>query len=156
MGETVKTIREMLERSAVKYKDTPYLRYERDDVVYDISFTRFAELCRIIGAFANEQRAKLGRQVKAGLFGSSSVHYISTLVGIMGSGNVAVPLDYQMDLTHLADCLNRSDVDILFYDWEYEPIVSDVKALCPKITAYYSLQSVKKTPCLNDILRDVK
>ena len=59
-----------------------------------------------------------------------------------------------MDLTHLADCLNRSDVDILFYDWEYEPIVSDVKALCPKITAYYSLQSVKKTPCLNDILRD--
>ena len=156
MGETVKTIREMLERSAVKYKDTPYLRYERDDVVYDISFTRFSELCRIIGAFANEQRAKLGRQVKAGLFGSSSVHYISTLVGIMGSGNVAVPLDYQMDLTHLADCLNRSDVDILFYDWEYEPIVSDVKALCPKITAYYSLQSVKKTPCLNDILRDVK
>ena len=91
MGETVKTIREMLERSAVKHKDTPYLRYERDDVVYDISFTRFAELCRIIGAFANEQRAKLGRQVKAGLFGSSSVHYISTLVGIMAPANVAVP-----------------------------------------------------------------
>lgn len=154
--ENTRTIRDMLEKSVEEFRETSFLRYERDDLIYDISYERFGELCRIVGAFLNERRAKLGRQVKVGLFGSSSAYYISVLMGSMASGNVAVPLDYQMDLEHLTDCLNRSDVDILFYDWEHVPLINDAKELCPKITEYYSLQSVKKTPCLNDILIDIK
>lgn len=154
--DNTKTIHEMLEKSVEEYKDKIFLRYERDDVIYDISYERFGELCRMVGTFLNERRSKLGRQVKVGLFGSSSVHYITALMGAMASGNIAVPLDYQMDLEQLADCLNRSDVDILFYDWEHVPLINDAKALCPKITEYYSLQSVKKAPCLNDILKDMR
>ena len=154
--DNTRTIRELLDKSVEEFKETAFLRYERDDVIYDISYQRFGELCRMVGTFLNERRAKLKRQVKVGLFGSSSTHYISVLLGTMASGNVAVPLDYQMDLEHLADCLNRSDVDILFYDWELVPLINDAKELCPKITDYYSLQSVKKTPCLNDILRDLR
>ena len=154
--DNTKTIRELLEKSVEEYCKDSFLRYERDDVIYDISYERFGELCRIIGAFVNERRARLDRQVKIGLFGSSSVHYISVLIGAMASGNVAVPLDYQMDMEHLADCLSRSDVDILFYDWEHVSLINDVKELCPNIKEYYSLQSVKKTACLNDILRDMR
>ncbi|MCR4654718.1 MAG: AMP-binding protein, partial [Lachnospiraceae bacterium] len=132
--DNTKTIRDMLEKSVEAYKETPFLRYERDDVIYDISYKRFGELCRMVGTFLNERRGKLDRQVKVGLFGSSSAHYISVLVGTMASGNIAVPLDYQMDIEQLADCLNRSDVDILFYDWEHVPLINDAKELCPKIT----------------------
>ncbi|MCR5774764.1 MAG: AMP-binding protein [Lachnospiraceae bacterium] len=153
--ENTRTVRELLEKSIAEHPDVAYLRYEReDDVVYDISYERFGELCRIIGSFINGYRGELGRQVKVGLFGSSSVYYIATLMGVMASGNIVVPLDCQMDLEHLADCLNRADVDILFYDWEHEPLIADLKPICPKIREYYSLQSVKKTSCLNDVLMD--
>ncbi len=150
----MKTIRKLLEDSLSAYPERACLRYEREDLVYDISYERFGELCRIVGAFLNEKRTKLKRPVKAGLFGSASTHYLSVLLGTMASGNIAVPIDSQIELAKLSDCLNRADVDILFYDWEQEPLVADVKEQCPKITAYYSLQSVKKNPCLNDILRN--
>ncbi len=151
----MKTIRHILESSVSDYPERVFLRYEReDDLIYDISYERFGELCRIVGAFLNDRRTELGRQVKVGMFGSASAHYITVMVGTMASGNIAVPLDCQMDIEHLTDCLNRSDVDILFYDWEHEPLIQDARELCPKISEYYSLQSVKKNPCLNDILRD--
>lgn len=152
---SVKTIRDLLEDSVSAFPERVFLKYEReDDLVYEISYERFGELCRIVGAFVNEKRAALGRRIKVGMFGSAGAQYISVMIGVMASGNTVVPLDYQMDIDHLSDCLNRSDVDILFYDWEHEPLVQDVKGQCPKITEYYSLQSVKKTPCLNDILKD--
>ncbi len=151
------TIRDLLEESVALFPDRTFLRFERsDDQISDISYARFGELCRIIGAFVNEKRAGNGRRIKVGLFGSAGAHYISVLIGVMASGNIAVPLDYQLDITHLSDCLNRSDVDILFYDWVHEPLIQDVKKSCPKIKEYYSLQSVKKNPCLNDILREPK
>ncbi len=155
--DNTKTVRELLEKCVEKYGETPYLRYEReDDVVYDISYQRFGELCRIVGAYVNELRQSLKRQVKVGLFGSSGVHYISTFMGVMASGNITVPLDNQLDLEHLTDCLNRSDVDILFYDWVLQPMVEDIKDKCPKIREYFSLQTVRKIPSLNDILMDIR
>ncbi|MCR5488013.1 MAG: AMP-binding protein [Lachnospiraceae bacterium] len=155
--DNTKTVREMLEKSAEMYKDAPFLRYEReDDVVYDISYEKFCEACRIVGAFVNERRTALKRRIHVGLLGSAGVHYITVLVGVMASGNVAVPLDPQMDIAHLEDCLNRADVDILFFDWEQQPVVEELRSRCGRITDYYSLQSVKKTSCLNDILKDLR
>ena len=149
-----KTIRELIDNSAAVFKDRPYLKYENNDLIYEISFEHFAGLCRIVGSYMNRLRTEKGHVINVALFGSSSHHYLPVLLGVMGSGNVAVPLDVQMDAKALADSLIRSDVDILFYDWDNEPVVEQVKDKCPKIMEYYSLQSVKKVPCLNDILRD--
>ncbi len=90
----MKTIRHILESSVSDYPERVFLRYEReDDLIYDISYERFGELCRIVGAFLNDRRTELGRQVKVGMFGSASAHYITVMVGTMASGNIAVPLD---------------------------------------------------------------
>ena len=152
--ENTKTIRELIDHSAMVYKDHPYLRYENNDLIYDISYEHFASLCRIVGAFFNRVRTEVNRPVHVALFGSSSHHYLPVLLGVMGSGNVVIPLDVQMDGEHLADSLIRSDVDFLFYDWENEPLIAEVREQCPNVREFYSLQSVKKVPCLNDILRD--
>ena len=149
-----KTIRELIDNSAAVFKEHPYLRYENNDLIYEISFEHFAGLCRIVGSFINRLRTGKGHVIHVALFGSSSHHYLPVLLGVMGSGNVAVPLDVQMDAKNLADSLQRSDADILFYDWDNEPVVEQVKDKCPNVMEYYSFQSVKKVPCLNDILRD--
>ncbi len=152
--ENTETIRELLEKSEEEFSALPFLRYEKDDIIYDISYGNFAGLCRIIGAFINKLKEEKGRPVRVGLFGSASVHYVSVLIGTMASGNVAVPLDYQMDIEHLTECLERSETDILFYDWVHEPLIADIRGKIKNITAFYSLQSVKKNPCLNDILKN--
>ncbi|MBQ8970963.1 MAG: AMP-binding protein, partial [Lachnospiraceae bacterium] len=152
--ETTKTIRDLIENAGEEYGSRAFLRYENNNIIYDLSFEKFAGICRIIGAWANAQRTARGHRIKAALFGSASTHYIPVLLGVMGSGNTAVPLDIQLDKEHLADCLNRSDIDVLFYDREHEPLISEMRDLCPGIGAYYSLQSVRDVPCLNDILRD--
>ncbi len=152
--ENTVTVRELLEKSESEFGNLPFLRYEKDDLIYDISYGSFAGLCRIIGSFINDLRKEYGRQIRVGLFGSTSAHYVSVLIGTMASGNVAVPMDYQMDIEHLTDCLKRAEVDILFYDWVHEPLISDVRENLTFIRSFYSLQSIKKNPCLNDILKD--
>lgn len=107
-----------------------------------------------IGEFLNEKRKALGRPLHVGIIGEASVSYIVALIGAMGSGNVAVPLNHQLSLDGLADSLNRADVDILFYDWTHEPIVRDVKAMCPGTKEYYSMQETLDSPDIEDILKD--
>ena len=36
--ENTRTIRDMLEKSVEEFRETSFLRYERDDLIYDISY----------------------------------------------------------------------------------------------------------------------
>ena len=69
--EDTKTIRDMLDKASAEFADRAYLRYEYNDLIYDISYEKFAGLCRIVGSYANHMRSELGRCVKIALFGSS-------------------------------------------------------------------------------------
>ena len=84
--EDTKTIRDMIDKAAAEFTDRAYLRYEYNDLIYDISYEKFAGLCRIVGSYANRMRTELGRTVNIALFGSSSHHYLPVLLGVMGSG----------------------------------------------------------------------
>ena len=101
-------------------------------------------------------RAQEARQIKVALFGSSSASYITVLIGVMASGNIAVPIDYQLDINQLINRLEKSDSDILFYDKDYEPVIKEVKERCSRIKAYYCLQPAEELPCVNDILKNEK
>ena len=80
-------------------------------------------------------------------------HYLAALLGIMSAGCVSVPLDIQVNLDTFCDCLTRSDVDILFYDWEHRSLVDGAKERCPRITVYISLQHGRHVPCSDNILK---
>jgi len=131
--ENTKVVRDLLENAILGAKNEIYLRYEKDDTIYDVTYGEFAKLCRKIGIYINDKKDELGRQVKVGIIGNASVNCISILVGVMGSGNIIVPMDQQLDSTHLADLMNRSDVDILFYDIVYQPFLNDLKNLSPNV-----------------------
>ncbi len=152
--ENTHTIQELMDHSVAAYADRDILRYEREDVIYHVTYSQFEEMSRKIGQFLNARRKTLGRPLHVGVIGEGSVNYIVALMGTMGSGNVSVPLDHQLDLTNLADSLNRADVDILFYDWTHEPLVRDVKPMCQNVSDYFSLQQVQEAPDISNILED--
>ena len=152
--ENTKTIYDLVEHAGRDYDNRVFLRYEENDMVFDISYRQFMGECHAIAAWTKEQDASIGHRIQVGLLGSSSHHYLAVMLGVMSNGNAVVPLDIQMNVETLADCLNRSDVDILFYDWEHQPLVEGVKNLCPGIKSYISLQHGKHVPCSDNILKE--
>lgn len=119
--ENTKTVYDLVENAGKEYGDRVFLRYEDNDVVYDVTYAEFVAQCHAVAAWVKEQDAVAGHKVQVGLLGSSSHHYLAVMLGVMANGNTVVPLDVQLDVEGLADCLTRSDVDILFYDWEHAP-----------------------------------
>ncbi len=152
--QNTKTIYDLVQNAGREYKDHVFLRYEENDVVFDVTYQEFAAECSAIGAWLDVQDKEIGHKAKVGLMGSSSHHYLAVLLGTMGNGNVSIPLDIQMNLETFADCLNRSDVDILFYDWDHHLLVEGVKGQCPNVKAFISLQHGKHVPCSDNILRE--
>ena len=151
--ENTKTVRDLVWNTGREYAGRVFLRYEENDVVYEVTYDEFAAQCRGVAAWLREQDAAAGHKVRVGLMGSSSHHYLVFLLGVMASGNVVVPLDVQLNEETFADNVNRSDLDILFYDWDHYGLVEAVKEKCPRLRACISLQHGKHVPCSDQILK---
>ena len=154
--ENTKTICDLVQNAGKEHGERVFLRYEENDIVYDVTYHQFVEECNAVAAWTKEQDAVIGHRAQVGLLGSSSHHYLAVMLGVMANGNTVVPLDVQLDVEGLADCLNRSEVDILFYDWEHQPLVEGVRELCPRVRSYISLQHGKHVPCSDNILKEFK
>ncbi len=152
--QNTKTIYDLVQNAGREHGDHVFLRYEENDVIFDVTYQEFAAQCSAVSAWTAEQDRQFGHKVKVGLLGGSSHHYLTVMLGVMSNGNVSVPLDIQMDVETFADCLNRSDVDILFYDWDHHVLVEGVKDKCPNVKAYFSLQHGRHVACSDNILQE--
>jgi len=151
-----KTIYDLLHNAGREYDSRIFLRYETQDVLHEVSYRTFMEECDAFSSWLEAQDQTVGRKMRVAILGGSSHAYLTVLLGVMSHGNVVIPLDVQLDYQGLADCLNRSDVDILFYDWEHHSVVEGARPLCPTVTSYISLQHGKHVPCLDGILTAYK
>ena len=122
--ENVKTIADLVRVAGEEHGERVFLRYEDNDVVKDVTFSKFVEHCKSVAAWAEEQSSLLGHKVRVGAFGGSSHEYLTVLFGIMGNGNVVVPLDYQLNVSGLNEAMISADLDYVFYDWDNYEIVT--------------------------------
>lgn len=151
--ENTKTIYDLVKNAGKEYGAKVFLRYEENEVLYETTYEEFAAQCQAIAVWVSEQDERFGHKVNVGFMGSSSHHYLAALLGVMSNGNTAVPLDIQLNLAAFSDNINRSDIDILFYDWDHRALVEGAKELCPNVKAYISLQHGKHVPCSDNILK---
>ena len=152
--QNTKTIFDLVQNAGNEHGGSVFLRYEINDVIYEVTYRDFAAECMAIAAWTAEQSRQAGRPVHVGLMGSSGHHYLAALLGVMSAGSVAIPLDIQVNLDTFCDCLTRSDVDILFYDWEHRSLVEGAKERCPRIHTYISLQHGRHVFCSDNILKE--
>lgn len=151
--ESTRTVHALVHNAAAEHKDRVFLQYEENGEVFRVTYEQFAKECDAIAAWAREKRAEVGHKLKVGILGVSSHHYLAVLLGVMSGGDTGIPLDVQLNAEKLADCLNRSDVDVLFYDWDFHPITEQVQDACPNVTEYISLQHGKHVNCSDKILK---
>ena len=154
LHENIHTLTDLLDQACEKFADRVFLRYERNDSIYDVTYRHLGAECHAFASWAAETGRKVGHPIKVGLLGSAGPHYIALMFGLMAGGAVSVPLDIQLDFETLSDNLNRSDVDVLFYDWDYVRRIQGIEDRCPGLSAIYCLQQGRNVQCSEDILAE--
>ncbi|MDO5516172.1 MAG: AMP-binding protein [Clostridium sp.] len=152
--ENTKTIYDLVQNAAMEYVDKTFIRYEENETICEKSYAEFCLDCDSVSAWIDEINRKEGRKVHVALLGKSSYVYITALIGTMNTGSIAIPLDVQLKKEGLEDCLNRSDVDIVFYDWEFSSQIEVIKEKCSNIKEYVCLQKISHGECIQNILKD--
>lgn len=152
--ESTRTVYDLVKQAGEEYGDKVFLRYEKDDIIYEKKYRELSQDCDSIAIWTEEKSQRRGRKVHTALLGRCSYEYLAALLGTVSAGCVAVPLDIQLSKEGFADNLNRSDVDILFYDWEFRSQVEVIKGTCPNIKHFICLQYQRGLECIQEIFQE--
>ena len=152
--ENTKTIYDLVCSAGDSHGDHVFLRYEDNDVIYEVTYRQFVADCMAVAAWAQEKSQELGHRVRVGLLGGSGHHYLAVMLGVMASGSVIIPMDVQMDADTFCDCVSRSDEDVLFYDWDYRTLAEEAGTRCPALEECISLQHGRHVACSDNILKN--
>lgn len=149
--DNVRTVADLVNAAAKEHGDKFFIRYEKDDVVKDVTYTEFLDLCQRVAKWTEEKNSTHGQNIRIGILGISSKPFLAALMGIMTNGNIAISLDVQMNLDTLVDCINRADIDYLFYNWDFLENVEAAQELCPNLKGTVCLQNRKHVECIYKI-----
>lgn len=152
--ENTKTIYDLVCSAGDSHGDHVFLRYEDNDVIYEVTYRQFVADCMAVAAWAQEKSQELGHRVRVGLLGGSGHHYLAVMLGVMASGSMIIPMDVQMDADTFCDCVSRSDEDVLFYDWDFRTLAEEAGSRCPALEECISLQHGRHVACSDNILKN--
>ncbi len=146
----ITTLHKLIKRASKLYGDRIFVREKKGKESRDKSFAQFYEDCRKIGSFIAEKSE--GKKIHVAVIGATSYEYLIAHLGTVSGGNVIIPLDAQLPADDLCNHLFRADTEIFFYDKRYQPIIEKIKAECPAIHTYVSLQPSEDTFSVDNIL----
>ena len=138
----VKNLQELVSFAASEYGDKAFLKEKDGKDIKETSFDNFFDGSRRVCSFLKE--CGKGEKLHAAVIGATSSGYLMSYFGTVMGGNVIVPLDAQLSAGDLCDLLVRADVSVFFYDSRFEAILDDIKAGCPDIHTYVSIQNSDK------------
>lgn len=145
----IKTLQDLI-KSAAEYGAAPFVKEKDGKDIVETSFEKFYDNSRRVSSYLREVNG--GNKVHSAIIGLTSSAYITAYFGNVIDGNVSVPLDAQLGAEDLIDLINRADVSVFFFDKRYEPMLPAIKAGCPSVKAYVSLQPCDSADiCITDI-----
>ncbi|MGN0682687.1 MAG: AMP-binding protein [Oscillospiraceae bacterium] len=130
--ENTKTLRDLLYNADAEFGTIPFIRYSNKKDIVDVSFSEFRKRCDALGAFIREKISD--KKIHIAITGTTSAPYLTGFFGTQVSGNTIVPLDAQLSVDDMCDCINRADVTVFMYDSRFAPIVPAIRQFCPQVT----------------------
>ena len=154
--ETTKTLWDLAEQAARLFGDKTFLRYEKDDEIYEKSYREFLEDATKLGVWAEEISDVMGHRLHAALIGRASWQYLAAMFATAGAGGIAIPMDVQLTNEAFVTNITKAETDVVFYDWEFHSQVSYIREHCPQIKKFVCLQEMKKRDCVAKILAKIE
>ena len=151
----VKTLRDLVTRADELFGSEPYIREYRNKEFADTSFHDLRSDCESVGAWL--QKRFSGRKVHAAVFGATSSEYLKAFFGTVLSGNVAVPLDTANSPEKIADEIDRSDSEIVFFDEKHMKDLDTFRELCKKVKYFVHLNTKHDDmPVLSEMIEECR
>lgn len=147
--DTVKSLRDLIERAAALYGDKTYIKEKAGKEVVEKTFNDMHNDSKRISSFL---RSLSEETIHAAVIGPTSYAYLISYFGTVSSANVIVPLDAQLPCPDICELLQRADVTVFFYDAKYTPMLPAIKAACPAVTTYVCLQETEEGECVPSLL----
>ena len=149
------TIRQILVLAEKEYGREDAIRYKKGKK--EIEAKSYTDLKHDSESFSNalQQLCKDGGHVA--MTGATSYQWITTYMGIVNSGRVAVPLDVSLPLEDMLELIDRSDATIFVADAVRADVLAVVKERCPKIEYVISMvqeESTEETLSFWQLLRE--
>lgn len=133
----VYTIDDMIRRSSVKFKTDPSIKYiDRNDIVSKT----YIQLEADCASFSNMLASKGWRQTNIALLGKKSYEWIIAYLGTVCSGNVVVPLDWELESDELGNLIDDSEIKCLVYDLSVQSKIDDIINRCKNIELLICLE----------------
>lgn len=122
----MENLRDLITNSVEKHgaKDAFIVKNKKGEHIH-ISYIRFYEEIRcLVEVFAS--RGYLGKRVA--MIGKNSYEWFLANMAIQLMGGVTIPLDKELKILELEECLERSKADIIFCDEKTEPLIRKIGA----------------------------
>ncbi len=134
----IKTLQDLVRNSNESHGEAIFIKEKDGKDIAETTFSQFYENIRRVASFLSEKLE--GAKVHSAIIGLTCSQYLTAYFGTVLNGNVTVPLDAQLSAEDIIDLMNRADVNVFFFDKRYEPMLPAIKANCPDIKVYVSLQ----------------
>lgn len=156
--ENVKSFKDFILEASKAYKSNIFSRFPKNDSLDEMNYEQMGKICQSYSFWLNGQEKNESRSFHVGIIGRNSINYLLVYISTMFSGNVAVPLDPNLYIETMIYCVNHADVDILFYDSEFQSKVNNLKEKCKNVKKFILLDQNKypEIECLEHILEENK
>ena len=134
------TVSAVIKAGCDRYPDIAAVKYLRHREVVEKSYTQLWADCQSM-ARALAAHGYAGQKVA--IVGASSYQWITTYLGAVCCGAVAVPLDAGLPPEDLWDLVARSGAACLFCDPAVKQVAGEAKAHCPALRAVIALSEDK-------------
>lgn len=131
-NEKIRTLNDFVDHIA-KFNSNIAYKYIKDDVIHELTYKKLTDRIKGISSFLIQNGYK-GRHIA--ILGATSCEWIETYLGIVSSGNVAVPLDRMLPAEEICNLLKMGDVKTLFFSEEYSEYISTYCENSPEIEEF--------------------
>lgn len=142
--ENTKTLYDLLANAGREYAARTFLKYEKEDVFYDKTYSQLAKDSISFGAWVEEQQEEKQGKYHVAMIGHCSYRYLVSFFGTVSAGGVAVPLDIQASEEVLIDNITKAEIDALLFDWEFHDEVAAIQKACPTIKHCICMQKMQE------------
>ena len=121
-----------------------YMWYDSERVLHEMTYREMADIIlRQAAAFIS-----LGWQNRhIAIIGETSPYWVATYVAAIASGNVAVPLDRELDIEQIEGFLTFAEVDAVVYSRAFNQKFEHAIAEHPTVSLFIPLEPDDDRPC---------
>jgi len=147
----IRTMRDLVYTAAERFGDETFMMWNKKKEMFQKTYNEVKHDIDAVGAWLE---ANTHPHTHAVLIGGTAYEYVVAWLGAAASGNVAIPLSPANNADALADEINRSDSEIIFFDETNREKTEKLKTLCPQVKYYISISNSDDGLCVNKIVSE--